>query len=98
MIPTSFKKQRTTMTTIDDFMKPLKKMMKEELSIKEGDAIFTMVCKDGILHTAANSPDPQVGANMLISYFVENPEAMMIFSKAIEFASNELNKRRTNLN
>lgn len=86
------------MTTIDDFMKPLKKMMKEELSIKEGDAIFTMVCKDGILHTAANSPDPQVGANMLISYFVGNPEAMMIFSKAIEFASNELNKRRTNLN
>ena len=86
------------MTTIDDFMKPLKKMMKEELSIKEGDAIFAMVCKDGILHTAANSPDPQVGANMLISYFVENPEAMMMFSKAIEFASNELNKRRTNLN
>ena len=98
MIPTSFKKQRTTMVTIDDFMKPLDKMTKEELNIKEGDAIFIMVCKDGLLHTAANSPDPQVGANMLISYFVANPEAMRIFSNAIEFANNELNKRRTNLN
>lgn len=54
--------------------------------------------KDGLLHTAANSPDPQVGANMLISYFVANPEAMRIFSNAIEFANNKLNKRRTNLN
>lgn len=86
------------MTTIDDFMKPLDKMTKEELNIKEGDAIFIMVCKDGLLHTAANSPDPQVGANMLISYFVANPEAIRIFSTAIEFANNELNKRRTNLN